>query len=270
MKTTKMLSFVIFSLFFIGCNSDDNEIDGISNNQIKFIKTVSDGVESAYYYENGKILKGVGNSTPNHNNYHSSFQVEYIGNRVKSVYYSNGISYPKPADFNFNYDENTPNITHYKYNYDGNKLKSISYGSTEFLLWEFFYDNQGRIIETIEQVEFNEVSNFKFFYDSNGKVDSYIRTIYYSGTYIYSGSITLDDKINPFYILWEKFNFIFPPETNGLSNKALPFFSNNILEMYEENDVYYKAQLSYDGEYPVFYREITSGSSSGKSIEYLN
>jgi hypothetical protein len=240
MKNLLKILLIIVSISFINCdNSDSTDSNNPPNNE-KLIHTIDNGETAVFIYEGDKIMKGIGNTGYN------AFQVEYQNNKVKRVYVSDQTYFPQPFNFTFDLSNgNFPNIVVMDYNYSNNKLVSISVDG--FNVYNFIYDSSGRITEEIRSGLPN--SNTKFFYDSNGKVTSYIKT---QNSSIETGLILTDSFVNPIYILWNKYNFVFPPDLSTITNFNKRYFPNNTIGVYDEDEVLETVTMSYNNNnYPI-------------------
>jgi len=260
MKKLFKILLVIVSISFINCdNSESNDSTNPPNNG-KLIHKINNGEKAVFMYEGDKIMKGIGNAGLN------VFQVEYENNKVKKVYEANYIypSFTHPFDFNFDLtDGSYPELLVWDYNYSNNKLTSISING--FNLYSFNYDSNGRIIEEIQSIVGYGLANktTKFFYDNNGKINSYIQI---EGNTIKSGLFLTDSFINPIYILWNKYNFVFPPDYASITNFNERYFPNNTIGIYNGEQVVETATMTYDNDnYPILYNRF----SNVEIIEYL-
>ncbi len=262
----KKIILLLFVVVFYSCSSDssDNNDTDIPSNE-KLIHKINNGDKALFLYDGDRIVKGVGNSTSGANgSYYEAFQVEYENNKVKRVYHQRNESWPKPIDFSFDLSDGThPLVNILDYNYSNNRLISISENGLN--VYQFSYDSNGRITDEIRSNLIGYIfRTTKYFYDSNGKVTSYIKT---DDSVVTSGSFVTDTNINPIYVLWNKYNFVFPADLSSITNFNTRFFPNNKIVVYNGDQVIETATLISDGQnYPTNY----SRNGVNEQIQYLD
>ena len=169
------------SFLLVNCSpSENSEPDETGNenpapiSNVRYISKMRGHDDAEFFYENDLLIKGVGNSGSNHDQYYAAFQIEYKSSgSVDRVLVSHSTWIEKPADFGFDL-KNEENVEKYIYNYENNKLVSITRENGE-IDQEFTYDNQGNVIKNIwyyyEPTYEDEVSTreYEFQYE-NGKL----------------------------------------------------------------------------------------------------
>lgn len=258
----KYFYFILILVALASCSNDDSTVTNPISTE-KLISKIDNGEGAVFLYEGDHIVKGVGNSSINYDEYYNAFQVEYENNKVKRVYHSHSsTSFPKPVNFNFDLSDGTyQNIKVMEYNYANNKLVSITEDGSN--LYNFNYDSSGRVEEETKFDGLN-LKITKFLYDSSGKVSNYITT--YSNT-ITAGSFVTDTHSNPNYILWKKYNFVFPPDVSSFTNFNTRYFPNNKITLYNGEVVIESPIFTYDSNnYPFSYKRNLGHT---ETIEYL-
>lgn len=268
----KLYYLLLAISFLFSCSSND-ENETINNDfdlpeNVRFMHKFNNGDRGILHYENGRLIKGVGNSSAEQPFYYEAFQVEYYENdKVKRVIHSKeSANIPKPVNFQFDLLDGTHNnIVIYEYFYHNNRLVGI--GNSLHYLYEFYYDSSGRIIAEIRNNGFN-VQQTRFYYDNQGNLDTFLITHSSEPNDVVSGKIILDNQINPNFILWKKFSFYFPKDVSSITNFNYPYFKNNLIVMYNGSDVFQHATMSYGNDYPITYSWM--GNHNQLVISYLN
>lgn len=272
-KTDEMknlfIPIIMMSFFFIGCSPEEGdsleaEVPAVP---VKNVTSMKGGDDAAFYYENGLLLKGVGNSSSSHDHYYTGFQVEYDANqKVKRVLFTNSEFFPKPTDFHFDMTDGSVNgVKIYNYHFNNSRLQKITNSKGELVL-ELEYDVAGKVIEETKFQDFDNYIHIKYMYNSEGTLESYVKYDSYN-SHTSSGTLTSDDKINPFYHLWKNTGLLIPLNISGLTAYNVPYYPHNINEIKDGDEIDFKAQLTYDGEYPVYYKEMMS-DIEGVALEY--
>jgi hypothetical protein len=264
LKMKKIYLAVALGLSIVSCSPENDE-----NNQeptpqpgqtYQKLSQMTGGDDVAFLYQDGKIIKGLGNSTSEHDDYYSAFQVFYnSNNQVEKVLESEDF-FDKPTDFSFDLTSEDSHIEQvYNYHYEGDRLKNITDDSGEVIM-EFTYNSNGFITELYEAYGSNKSSDYfitKYYYNSVGELESYTATGKSSGSsYTKGGEIKTDDAVNPLFYHWQTSNLIIPANISGLSNYNVIGYPHNVTEIYDGGELDFKAQIEYDEtDHPVYYRE---------------
>lgn len=268
--------FILTTLLFFSCSKDDESSSEDPDAELpeneEFLLTQMTGEdEAAFHYEDGLLVKGVGNSASNHDDFHSAFEIKYDENKqVEKVIYDEAIFISKPTDFSFDLTSgDNANVEIHNYNYSNGKLVKIT-SETGKVIREFEYHENGLVKEeTIYQYldRHDDWVNYKYFYE-DGKLESYTEFRYNGYNNITSnGNYKTDDKVNPLYILWKNNQLIIPQFISGISDNNLPFYLNNISERAEDGEIVYKARFDYDEDFPVYYEKMLK-NDGGVILEY--
>ncbi|MCC8361004.1 hypothetical protein [Salinimicrobium sediminilitoris] len=210
-----------------------------------------------FLYEEGKIMKGVGDSPSGYDAYDDAFQVFYGENGlVEKVIESEGY-FEKPIDFSFDLTSGDYYISQvYNYQYEGDRLDKITDDNGNLII-EFTYNSNGLITEIFEAESSSSYWIYNYYYNAEGILESYTFTGQDSGTsYTEGGKITTDDKINPLFYHWKNFRLIIPTDVSGITTYNVIGYPHNVTEIYDGNELDFKAQLEYDESgHPIYYRE---------------
>jgi hypothetical protein len=276
MRKSTTIYYLLFMVFCISCTPSENNSPEpiISEENFRNISELVGHDVASFHYENGLLVKALGNSGPDRDHFLMAIQVEYDSNKkVKRIIESNDV-FPKAEGFNFNLTDNIPNEGSdwyiYEHYYTNNKLTSIKRNGE--LEQEFFYDENGRVSRYVWYNNYNNPHSTKeevYTYNNEGKMVSYTALNSISGEIAY-GNILTDNKINPFYGLWKKNGFIMPGTFSHLTDFNIPFEPHNVIKVYEGEEVDYNMYYEYDGNYPNLY-DITTYRLDGPTyIKYLN
>src|SRR5690606_29696871 len=121
------------------------------NQNYLMLSQMTGGDDVLFLYDDGKIIKGVGDSSSDHSNYDDAFQVFYGENGlVKQVIEAAHGTFEKPTDFSFDLTSDDYYIDEiYNYHYEGDRLESITNKNGD-LIMEFTYNSDGFITELYE------------------------------------------------------------------------------------------------------------------------
>jgi len=263
-----MLLMFSITTIFTGCSPSEKENSGnVTPDEInaRYISQMTGGEDARMLYEDGLIIKGLGNSSVDIDDFFGAFQIEYNENqRVKRVLEADH-SFKKSDGFNFDLNEfNSVDI--FTYNYSNNRLSSISSESGK-LDQEFVYDDKGRVKKHIryrygDPTDFTE---YTYTYDDNGKIVEYYKIQSWSGDTEF-GEIVTDGKVNPFYYFWNKHSLIMPGDISDIMDNNLSFYPHNILEVYDGAELDFKARIEYREDYPHIYEEYDLGLYDNEPI----
>jgi len=266
-----MLLMFSITTIFTGCSPSEKENSVPDEINTRYISQMTGGEDTRILYEDGLIVKGLGNSSVDRDNYLGAFQIEYNENqRVKKVLESFN-SFKKSDGFNFDLND-LNGVDIFTYNYSNNRLSSISRESGE-LDQEFVYDEKGRVKKYIwysysDPTEFRE---YTYIYDDNGKIVEYYNIESWSGDTEF-GEIVTDDKVNPFYYFWNKHSLMMPTDISDIMDNNLSFYPHNILEVYDGAELDFKARIEYKEDYPHIYEQYDLGIYDNQpiAIKYLD
>lgn len=260
---------LIMSLCLSSCSKSDGEDSSnpeaeIPDTEAKYISKMGGGDDTVFEYGNNLLLKGIDNTSG------IFFQVEYNSeNKVNKVYTcecgwpENGMDYDIPTEYPDSYRL-------FNYHYDNDKLVKITSEAGKLLV-ELKYSAQDQVIEFYEAREYSEVNNYydnvQYIYDNNGKIESYVSYSSYDES-TNSGRIETDNKVNPLHVFWQNYGLIIPDDISEISTYNIPFFPNNVTEIYDGEELISKTTMTYVDNYPVFYEEIFS-RGDGVTIEYF-
>lgn len=266
MRKSTTIYYLLFTVFCIGCSSsEDNPTEPIiSEENFRNISKFEGHDVASFHYENGLLIKALGNSGTERDHFLMAIQVEYDSNqKVKRIIEVNGV-FPKDEGFDFDISDTSQQGSDdsvYEHYYTNSKLTSIKRNGE--LYEEFFYDENGRVVKNV----WGTIIEWVYTYNNEGKMVSYTGLNSSSGEIIY-GDIITDNKINPFYGLWKKNGFIMPGTFSHLTDFNIPFEPHNVIKVYEGEEVDYNLYYEYDGNYPNLY-DITTYSSVGPTyIKY--
>lgn len=269
---------VALGLSIVSCSpeNDENSQEPTPQPEQSFQKlsTMTGGDDVAFLYDDGKIVKGVGNSSSEHDDYYTAFQVFYnSNNQVEKVLESEDF-FEKPTDFSFDLTSGDSYIEQiYNYHYDGDRLEYITDEAGEVIM-EFSYNSAGMITELFESYGSNKSSNYvitKYYYSSEGLLESYTATGKSSGSsFTEGGEIKTDTGVNPLYYHWKNYKLILPSNLSGVTAYNVIGYPHNVTEIYDEGALDFKAQIEYDDTgHPVYYRE-TLRETDAVVFEYVD
>ncbi|MCC8361006.1 hypothetical protein [Salinimicrobium sediminilitoris] len=255
--------YLMFIALFLGCSPSETEDDQgqepESGNpptvEDRYLSEINGDDDVKFHYENGLLVKGVGNSSSEHSSYYVAFQIEYnSNNKVDRVLVSHYVYINKPADFSFDLtnSEYEDGLEIYNYDYKDNRLHTIS-GETGQVQTEIFYDNKGRVIKTKNYDEDGEYDESSLKYDSEGKLSSF--DAFHTGTNktVY-GEIESDDKANPLYVFWKNHSFVMPIIYSYFLDNNVSFYPHNITAVHVQGEKQYGVKhMEYEEGYPIIY-----------------
>jgi len=256
------------SMILLSCTKEEgNEKNPESlppefENNLKYISEISGSDNTTFVYEEDLLIKGW------EQNSGIFFEVEYNSqNKVTKVYTCECGPWLDGQELNIREDFPDSFLT-FEYYYNNGLLSEIK-SNTGKILTTLKYNNNNQVTEYYSAGRYSddyddyELTNYIY---SSGKIDSYTYYESYSEQTM-SGEIEVDDKINPLFVLWSQYGLIIPDDISEISTYNIPFFENNVLTIYNSNEIDSKATISYEENYPIYYEEIFS-RGDGTIIKY--
>ncbi len=214
------------------------------NSNVKLLKSVTEvgGAFSqfcSFYYENSLLLK--------YNEGEKDFfiernQVVYENNKIKKIALGGTQHEPTNAeDFTYNYS--------FINNLD---LETISYTNNSIFYqasprdYTYNLNNQNQVISILENNSLAE----EFIYSGNQIIKQKTQQGYYQADYTF----TVDDKINPFNVLYTKFGLLDAYMCPLIGHAQLYYllFPNNVTKVYKDGVLLYNFIYQYNNDnYPV-------------------
>lgn len=275
---SRLLLMLIFSILF-SCSSDESDdiTAGEENDSLNYLKKMtgqeSDGdpYELQILYENNKISK-MANKANDGNVYYSAFELNAQNKILKTnAFYrfdnAHIIDFDNPENF-----EGVASV--FQYGYQNNKLieRSIDYNNEIFSEY-FDYNNNGDFEKYYCSESENNSCETRILTYDQGQITSLFICYYCDGdglTYTFE----FDDKINPFYVLFQKYGLPLG-KAIGLENmgeyRGDFFYKNNIKKLYINGELHYTASYQYNSNgYPTTanYQYVTYGRSGSAVFVY--
>jgi hypothetical protein len=249
MKIKKYLFVPLFILLFINCSSSDESDNSITQIIEKKLLKMTGDDNHHLNYENDKIIKAWSAGNTNRS------QFTYNTNGTISREYLDSTGNPNSDNLNFQWQ--IPVSDRYIENiYENGKLTKIiehDSGST----WKHIeYSYQGDLI--VEKRVYYGSNNalkrhYQYIYNSDNKITTIIIDETPSGGGSHTLQVTFDDKINPYYKIWQETKLTFWDAQDGPARYNLEFYPHNILSLKKStNDVWYNVFYTYDTDnYPI-------------------
>lgn len=263
-----------FILFFtlsllLNCSSSGNDDDSDGSNSVivqKDLQKMTGDDDHWLNYENGTINKTWSSGTTVRS------QMVYNSNGTMSKEYREGTGNPNSDNENFWWE--IPISEDYIENiYENGKLKSIMRHDSgdSYKLVEYVY--QGDLV--VEKRKYfggdNSVDRiFTYIYNNQNEITTIIWNESPSGGSSHTLQVTFDDKVNPYYKIWEDTKLTFWNAQDGPARYNLEFYPHNILKLQEEGstDIWYEAFYTYDEDnYPII-MNITEGVHEGSNYSF--
>lgn len=268
MKFTNYL-FLFFTLsLLLNCSSSDNDENPDTPDPItvnKDLLKMSGDADHWLNYENGKIIKAWSTSTTFRS------QMIYNSDGTMSKEFREGTGNPNSDNENFGWE--IPVSENYIENiYENGKLSEvISHDSGEsYKLVDYTY--QGNLV--VEKREYyNQGDLFRIYtyvYNSQNEITTIIWNESPSGGSSHTLQVIFDDKVNPYYKIWDETKLTFWNAQSGPARFNLEFYPHNILKLQEEgeSDVWYEAFFTYDADnYPTIIN-VTEGNLAGDNYSF--
>lgn len=263
------LFFLLLIIILPGCSKDETDEQPPKSSppetgdNYKFISEIGGSDNTTFIYKDNLLLKGW------EQNKGIFFEVEYNSQKkVQKVYTCKCGSSVNGSTLNIRKDFPEDYLT-FEYFYANGHLSEIKSRSGK-VLTRLKYDSNNRVTEYYSALKYCDDYDYyqltKYTYDSSGAVESYSSFDNFSEK-SKAGEIQIDDKINPLNVIWKKFGLIIPEGISQISNHNLPFFENNILAIYDSNELVSQATIKYEEDYPVYYKE-SSSQENGTTIKY--
>lgn len=243
---------ILFALVcFTGCETeDDTRIpEPPAYEEVKLLTEI-DG-ELKLKYEDNKIVKGLYRRVENWW-YVSAFEVEYQGEKIKRVLFNPDDTFHVEDEFDFSITPENGIYWVHNYHYENDRVKRITNENDEVIM-ELKYDSKGNVIEEYNSrgyspSEYSE-ETITYEYDDESNLVRYKKTTYDEP--ILEGGIVTDNEINPRYVLFQEFGFVLPPFVSSIAKTG--FAKNNIVAIFEGDELKYQANYNYSESYPTEY-----------------
>ena len=178
-----------------------------------------------------------------------------------------------PNSDNENFEWEIPVSEDYIENiYENGKLISIFRHDSgdSWLLVDYTY--QGDLVIEKRQY-YNEGSLFRYFqygYNNQNELVTIILDESPSGGSSHTLQVTFDDKVNPYYKIWQETKLTFlHTEPGGPADHNLEFYPHNVLNLQEgASDVWFNTNYTYDEDnYPIT-MNINEGGDAGSNYSF--
>jgi hypothetical protein len=219
-------------------------------------------------YENGKINKAWATGTTLRS------QMVYNSNGTMSKEYREGTGDPNSDNQNFTWE--IPVSENYIENiYENGKLVEVI-GHESGNSWKIAdYTYRGDLVLEKRDYDLNSQDDtvyriYTYIYNNQNEITTIIWNETPSGGSSHTLQVTFDDKVNPYYKIWEESKLTFWHAEVGLARFNLEFYPYNILKLQEEgeSDVWYEAFFTYDRDnYPII-MNITEGNLAGDNYSF--
>ena len=268
MKPTKFATLLfVLSIVFNCSSSDGDENPDTSNPAVveKDLIKITGDADHWLNYENGTINKAWSSITTYRSQmlYNSDGTMskefrEFTGN-PNSDNENFGWEIPVSENFIENIYENEKLVEVVRH-YSGDSWKLVDYTYQGDLVVEkrrYTYDDNPEKLDRI----------FTYIYNSQNEITTMIVNETPAGGSTYTLQVTFDDKVNPYFKIWDETKLTFWMEFWG---DNLEFYPHNVLKLQEEgeSDVNYEAFYTYDADnYPII-MNITEGNSAGDNYSF--
>ena len=241
----KKLIYVVLTVLIVACSSDDSDSNqnGSVTDAKELVKVVLEGFNGLpynllFHYENGKVSKILDE------NHQWKHQIVYNSEGKVSRIYTEWISQNQD---NENFEWDIIDTAVYSENvYENGKLVAIinDYGTPYENLTSFIYE--GDLL--VQEKDKYRTRNYE--YNSDDEMTHYILDERDNGGSIHMMLVEFDNKVNPFYKLWNESKLKLPTESSYDHANFLSFYPNNFIRQVgaNDNEVDVIRIYNYDGD----------------------
>ena len=255
----KKLIYLVFTVFIVACSSDDNNSNQNSNviDAKELSNVVQEGLYNlSFHYQNSKVTKVL------HESYLRKHQIVYnTDGKVSRIYTEEIGTNHDNEDFEWDIIDTadyTENV------YENVKLVAIMSGSN--IINSFTYEG-----DLLVQ-EMNLYRTRTYTYNSDNEMTHYILDETVNGGSIHMKLVEFDDKVNPFYKMWNEDKLKLPFHYGSF----LSFYPHNLIRQVgaDDNEVDYISIYTYDDDgYPISTNNTNQNGGGGNgngsfSFEY--
>jgi hypothetical protein len=252
MKHFKTITIILFTVILsYSCTSEDDIGDqNNGGNEPAYLKVIESISQSQFgnlniQLQNDRISRFYSASTTF---YH---HVNYDGTeRIQNIYIEGTGNTNLPFQgFDYDYISDPNDNPEVIFTYDGSRLKQIR--SSNLGDFDFFFDTQNRL----QEVTLDD-QRFEFIYESGTNPIAVLISRIQSTTQPKRFELVFDDKVNPFYTIWNDFGLPLSLAYGDLPDDAFVYFPNNLISMENLTDQeIFTITYQYDDEdHPSFYR----------------